>query len=385
MNPAKPINGIIGLSDLQSCPFFRRIAHAISEYCARIGADLLCVRLHGENLNLLRNNAEVLGVIAASPACVIPGKPHVLISSAINTPAGWASVTNDDPAIGRLAARHLALAGVKKLLAVEWFPQHLSGRRLSGFSREAARLGIPCRVARPERDLSQLDFLQYRLHCESFFSEVFATLTPDTGLFAVNDERVKTLLQYASSLNLRAPDDFLALGVDDLGRDGDSGCVQISSVEPDTDAIAAQAVEALLEWQTCGRPPAPRTLPPRGVVRRGSCYRADLLSPAQQAMMRIRSGDWLSDTAEMHAEAVGVSRITLHRRFREEYQCTPHDAILQARMQRARELLRDPQNRVERVAVLCGYTHASTFIHRFKEAHGGIPPGIWRTQSLPED
>jgi AraC-like DNA-binding protein len=56
---------------------------------------------------------------------------------------------------------------------------------------------------------------------------------------------------------------------------------------------------------------------------------------------------------------------------------TFHRFLAELRLSKAKELLRDPRNRVGEVACAAGYSSADSFRHAFK-AHEGLSPAAWR-------
>jgi two-component system response regulator YesN len=56
---------------------------------------------------------------------------------------------------------------------------------------------------------------------------------------------------------------------------------------------------------------------------------------------------------------------------------TFHHFLEEVRLSKARELLRDPRNRVGEVADAAGYASPDSFRHAFK-AHEGLSPDAWR-------
>ena len=56
---------------------------------------------------------------------------------------------------------------------------------------------------------------------------------------------------------------------------------------------------------------------------------------------------------------------------------TFHQFLEEVRLSKARELLRDPRNRVREVAGAAGYASPDSFRHAFK-AHEGLSPEAWR-------
>jgi two-component system response regulator YesN len=57
---------------------------------------------------------------------------------------------------------------------------------------------------------------------------------------------------------------------------------------------------------------------------------------------------------------------------------TFHQFLQEVRLSKARDLLRDPRNRVGEVACAAGYACPDAFRHAFK-AHEGLSPEAWRT------
>lgn len=67
----------------------------------------------------------------------------------------------------------------------------------------------------------------------------------------------------------------------------------------------------------------------------------------------------------------------LSRLFSSHVGVTFHQYLDELRLTRARELLRDPANRLAEVAAAAGYASADYFRHAFK-AHAGVAPSAWR-------
>jgi two-component system response regulator YesN len=63
--------------------------------------------------------------------------------------------------------------------------------------------------------------------------------------------------------------------------------------------------------------------------------------------------------------------------FRQTTGVTFHHFLEEVRLSKARELLRDPRNRVGEVARAAGYASPDAFRHAFK-AHEGLSPEAWR-------
>jgi LacI family transcriptional regulator len=81
------------------------------------------------------------------------------------------------------------------------------------------------------------------------------------------------------------------------------------------------------------------------------------------------------------ARAAGISRRGLHQAFIEHLGLTPGEHIRSTRIEHAKRLLGESNNKVESVAFLCGYQSVYSFFIAFKQACG-VPPGEFRKQAL---
>lgn len=100
------------------------------------------------------------------------------------------------------------------------------------------------------------------------------------------------------------------------------------------------------------------------------------LARAAQAMLREPGRDW--DLTQL-AEAAAMSRATFARRFAEIADTTPGDFLLQLRMARAAELLRQTRRSAADIAAEVGYQSEAAFGKAFKKALGASP-GAFRRQ-----
>jgi AraC family transcriptional regulator len=77
------------------------------------------------------------------------------------------------------------------------------------------------------------------------------------------------------------------------------------------------------------------------------------------------------------AHLAGLSPFHFARSFRQSVGATPHQYILQKRVQRAKELLLRPEWSIEQVASATGFAGASQFSRVFRQSAGATPTE-WR-------
>ncbi|WP_144113921.1 helix-turn-helix domain-containing protein [Paraburkholderia sp. BCC1886] len=79
------------------------------------------------------------------------------------------------------------------------------------------------------------------------------------------------------------------------------------------------------------------------------------------------------------AGACNLSRSYFIRAFRETTQRTPHQWLLEQRIERARHLLRGSDSSLSEIAIACGFADQSHFTRTFSQLVG-TSPGKWRRQ-----
>jgi two-component system response regulator YesN len=77
------------------------------------------------------------------------------------------------------------------------------------------------------------------------------------------------------------------------------------------------------------------------------------------------------------ASAMKMNASYLSTLFSQTTGVTFHQFLEEVRLSKAKELLRDPRNRVGEVACAAGYASPDSFRHAFK-AHEGLSPEAWR-------
>jgi DNA-binding response OmpR family regulator len=89
-----------------------------------------------------------------------------------------------------------------------------------------------------------------------------------------------------------------------------------------------------------------------------------------------RVGDPALDIDAM-ARGLNVSRSLLYRRIRESLDCSPHDLLMEVRLEQAALMLRTTDNTVAAIGGRVGFRTAPHFTRRFV-AHFGMTPGEYR-------
>ncbi|HEX7912397.1 MAG TPA: AraC family transcriptional regulator [Paraburkholderia sp.] len=114
--------------------------------------------------------------------------------------------------------------------------------------------------------------------------------------------------------------------------------------------------------------------------------RSDKKNPRLSTLHETRAKDMLLAKAEGNvslgeiADACNLSRSYFIRAFRETTRRTPHQWLLEQRVERARELLAHSDSSLSDIAIACGFSDQSHFTRTFSQLVG-TPPGTWRRQA----
>ncbi|GAA2749990.1 LacI family DNA-binding transcriptional regulator [Amnibacterium kyonggiense] len=260
-------------------PFFTDLVRAAEERAAESGLAVLIANSGEQQAREaagidLFEEQRVRGVLV-SPVGEISerlerlrsrGTPAVLVDRVASTP-GFSSVSVDDVAGGRLAARHLLEGGRRRLLFVggpldlEQVRDRLQGARdavaaVTGATLEALPIGA----------------LTVR-HGVDAGREILAMPEPPDAVFAANDLVALGVLQAVGLLGgLRVPDDLAIVGYDDIEFAASAG-VPITSVRQPRDRMGATAVDLLLAEIDGATERSRIVLQPELVVRASSAGR----------------------------------------------------------------------------------------------------------------
>ncbi len=203
------------------------------------------------------------------------------------------------------------------------------------------------------------------------------------GVMAFADGYALQLAEAAWTLGWAVPDELGIVGVDNDPLSCESGHVSLSSVAQPLHRIGYEAARRLDGWIEAGvEPPGDRSLleqlPPTGLVVRAS---SDTWVTGDEkvaaALALFREGLTGGVTVGGVAEAVGLGRRQLERRFKREVGRTINQVLTRGRLDRARMLLATTDDSVGAVAGACGFGSVSYFCKIFRE-HSGQRPVDYR-------
>ena len=300
------------------------------------------------------------------------GLPHVGSALAPHHRLFAAEIACDNASVARLAAEHLLSRGFRHFAFVGSRPDlRWSRERRALFRRELRARGFRCAAFEAPPDATDGD--------DRALAAWLAALPRPVAVFADCDIRARDVLDACRDAGLAVPDDVAVLGVDDDELLCETVAPALSSVAMDVEEAGRRAAESL-DAAMRGAPVAARRVAFGGVrvVARASTAhfvgRDPLVAKARSA---IAAGVGERLAVSELARRLGVSRRTLEVRFRSETGGPVGAAILDARLERAKDLLRTMSLSLEEIAAACGICAASHMATLFRRRFGA-PPSSFR-------
>lgn len=317
----------------------------------------------------------VRGIVAAihTPAAeerfARAGVPVVKVSNSMRVPR-LPVVTQDDVAVGRLAAEHLRGCGCRAFGF--WGQSHrsYSEQRWIGF-RDALGEDAPAprRGQSPTGESPRRTFARMREWLEG--------LPRPAGVFAVLDSYALAMQRAAREAGWRVPEDIAVLGAGDDDFFVEFERVPLSSVRLPSRRIGYEAAALLDRIITERRRTAESLHIPGGEIalRRSTDVRfvEDPFVAKAVGLIRERPGLRVAEVARL----AGLARSGLQRRFLRALGRGLRDEIKRVRMARARGQLADTTAKLEQVAEQCGFASVQRFSAAFSREFG-VSPGAYR-------
>ena len=297
---------------------------------------------------------------------------------------GIPQVETDDRAVAKLAFEHLWDRGFRRFAFCGFQFAHYSEARLEFFRQltQAANCPLSVYESPSEKDTALTSIEQSGLVDGPAITQWLSSLDRPTGMFACNDIRGQQVLNICRSIHIAVPDDIGMVGVDD----DDAICPltdpPLSSVKPNAQQVGYRAAEilfAIINGQSA--PEVTEFIAPQKVVQRLSTEVNAVEDREVARVCRfIREHACEGINVNDVAEFTTLSRRQLERRFRKEFDRTPHEEITAVQVARVQQLLRETEMTLEQITPLAGYTHKESLSAVFKRETNETP-GEYRSQA----
>lgn len=305
-------------------------------------------------------------IASAVRAC---GLPTVNVSASQLAPE-FPCVISDSAAITQHAATHLLERGLRHFAycgdaQFEWSQRH--GDNLVSVLRKQ---GYPCHVF-PSNSRDSADWRKEQAKLIRWLK----SLPKPVGVMTCYDVRGQQVLDTCRAMGLRVPEDVAVIGQ----HNDDLLCElcdpPLSSVIPNARRAGFEAA-SLLDQSMRGETLLQKRIeiPPIGIVTRQS---TDLVAVEDtrlaHAMRFIQEHAYEVIRVEDIAQAAGMSRSLLERKFRKVFGRSPWDQVLQLRLRKAENLLSQTRLSIAEIASCAGFGSPEYFSAAFRKLTGVSP------------
>ena len=314
------------------------------------------------------------------------GLPTVDLSCKYDVP-GVPSLTPDNAAIGRLAVEHFLERGFRRFAYCGLPGIPFSDRQEAGFQEALAARGFHAdcfHFRKLPRTVVLAKVEAYAMQRTGDLADWLRGQPKPLALLACSDVRGQQVVSVCEQAGIAVPDEVAVLGIDNDDVQCELCNPSLSSIDPNVERIAYETA-AILDCMMRGgaSPPARISVPPRGVVARGS---TDVLAIADREVAEcIR---FVREHAcQPHIEiedilaSLNFSRSTLNRWFHKWLGRSPREEITRLRLNRAQDLLAATTLPLDEIARRCGFEHMESMCRMVKRMTGQTP-GEYRKAKL---
>ncbi len=281
----------------------------------------------------------------------------------------------DHDAVAKLAAEHFVTRGLSHFLVYSAADNWAFEENGRAFVRTVAHAGRTCKWLRWHRSSKfTRGRLQWRTKRQWLAGELMKAPKP-LAVYATTDDHALEVLEACEGVGLSVPEEVSIIGVDNSLVAVEAMHTPISSVDTNLELVGYRGA-ALLDDLMRGKdvPLKPIRVPPAGLIARKS---SDLIAIAHQGV--ARSLRFLLEhchepiTVDDMARAAGMSRRALHEAFLQQLGRAPGAELHRMRIERAKKLLTNSNQKLDGIAENCGYQSGNSLWVAFKQATGMSP------------
>lgn len=307
--------------------------------------------------------------------------PVVFFNRGLETlPKRCFAISHDSKITGALAARELLLSDMSHFTFIPSPSNQFWNReRELGFIEALALNGKSCiRFAWPK---ALNDTTAKTKALQTFIKK----LAKPCAVFAANDAIAAEVITTARLSGIAIPNDITVLGVDNSTEICEHTNPTLSSIEPDFRRGGNLAMLTLLAIMRNGksfRGSRQRTFGDLRVVRRLSTKRLQRADPiVAEALDLIRQKACKGLKAAEVARIFPCLRRMADLRFSQAVGHTILDEIQSVRLDRAKQLLLNPNQSLKTISDFCGFKHPNS-LRKFFLKETGLTLGDWRKKHL---
>lgn len=293
----------------------------------------------------------------------------------------FAHVVQDHAQTGRMVAAHFLERGLRHFIFYSDIDNWSQDGRGEAFVAAVEEAGCACEWLRWHRVKDRATGRTEWLRRRTWLLTQLKRAPKPVAVFAANGTLAVEVQELCDEANLAVPGDVAIVGVEDYLLSVGGTNRMISGVDTNLEEQGYQGAALLDRLMLGSKPPQePLRIAPARVITRKS---SDILAVNHQGVSRalhyIAEHFAGSISVDHVARAAGMSRRGLHQAFCEHVGCTPGDKIRNVRLDCARHLLADTEEKIETIARQSGYPNLNTFFIAFRKVEKTTPAAYRKT------
>jgi LacI family transcriptional regulator len=286
------------------------------------------------------------------------------------------NVWGDNKGIGRIAANYFVSKGFKNYAFVGFKDFQWSLERQNGYIEQLQEKGYYVNTFIFDNTQLLWESLPERL------TEWLQFLQKPCAVFSANDELNMHVLNAIRETDLRVPDDFSILGVDNDELICDMASPTLSSIDHNAKQAGFDAAVVLSNWIESGERPAGNIISAPGtIITRGST--SSLAIDDEQVRTALH---YISNTApsedisvEDVVNVTTLSRRNLEKKFQLLIKSSVLEEIKKVRIERIKFLLENTELTVQQIADKLNFRNFDNITRYFKQ-YTGVNPKDYRNR-----
>lgn len=284
-------------------------------------------------------------------------------------------VLEDTAETARLVADHFLSRGFRHFVFYSDARNWIYEERGTEFVKFLKAAGRPAQWLRWDTSpVYRTDRKAWKCKREWLARELKAVAKP-VGVFAASDGLALELLETCEAAGIAVPEEVAIVGAGNSLLAADAMHTPISSVDVNMEQLGyrgAQLLDELLSHRT--PQPQPVRVPPfRLIVRKSS----DLVATNHPGIARSLRFMWEHCNEPIGvndlAKAAMMSLRNFHQTFVDNVGRPPGSELQRIRIERAKKLLSDSEEKMDSIAEMCGYESGNSFWVAFKRVTGVSP------------
>ena len=294
--------------------------------------------------------------------------PKVDVSFA-DLPEPIPRVRVDNVKIGQMAAEHFVARGFHHFAYFSWPIVDVNEIRMNTFFESLQEKGIPAESLHVIKQTSGKILGDWEQYQEAILEQLRSLPRP-LAVFAGQDNLGSTLIELCIRNNIHVPEEISVLGVDNIEFLCDCMQVPLSSIDTrleDLGYAAAEQLDRLMKGEI-DKFAEPILLAPKGVQLRQS---TDILAVPHPAVVRalrfIKENFSDPITLEDIGTHAGMSKRGLEKAFLKFLGRSPANELRRHRIDNAKMMLTETDEKIETIARACGYSNSSNLSFAFNK------------------